>query len=377
MFKKMLLTLSALTLLMAGAANAGDANWTFYGVGHVSLNSLNNGTDSQLGLTSNTSRFGFKGTADVSTDLTAFWQFESFLDMMEDDYDGGVIGTRNTFVGFKHATAGKFMVGRHDTPFKALGRKVEMFPDQLGDFRALTMGWDNRIGEIAAWVSPDWDGFNVFAAYQFDQGNPGAEEKRTAMSASAAYATEQFMIGGAYEAASAGWNSPSEAGTYGDGPKSFRFVGKYIGSQFDLAAMYQTNTVQEENYVDGDYIWEDWKSSVMGLGATFKMNDKWNIKGQMTMANWNTDATDNSATTDVDESDTVVSVITLGVERVFTQNVLAYAQFSMMNSGEYGDDVFELGGGQSGFGNGTWGTYDSNDEWQDPSGISVGTVVTW
>jgi predicted porin len=375
LFKKMLLTLSALTLLMAGAANAGDANWTFYGVGHVSLNSLNNGNDSQLGLTSNTSRFGFKGTADVSTDLTAFWQFESFVDMMSDDYDGGTIGTRNTFVGFKHATAGKFMVGRHDTPFKALGRKVEMFPDQMGDFRAMTMGWDNRLGEIAAWVSPDWDGFNVFAAYQFDQGDPGDEEKMTAMSASAAYATEQFMIGGAYEGASAGWNSPAPGGTYGDGPKSFRLVGKYMGSQFDVAALYQTNTVQDWDYnTEDDVIWVDEKSSVMGVGASFKMNDKWNLKGQMTIANWNTDAVDDTETTDIDESDTKSTLMTFGIERVFTQNVLAYAQFSMMSDGD--NSSFDIGGGQSGFGDSVGGTWDG-DTWQDPSGISVGTVVTW
>ena len=377
MFKKMLLTLSALTLLMAGAAYAGDANWTFYGVGHVSINSLNDGTDSQLGVTSNTSRFGFKGTADVTTDLTAFWQFESEVDMTSHDYDGGTIGTRNTYVGFKHATAGKFMVGRHDTPFKALGRKAETFPDQLGDFRALTMGTDLRLGEIAAWISPDWDGFSVFAAYQFDQGDFGDTEKLTAMSASAAYTTEQFMIGGAYEALSKGYAyaSDGETDVWGNGPNRFRFVGKYTGTQVDLAAMYQMNTDQ---YYDFDTsVWTDHKSSVMNVGATFKMNDKWNLKGQATMANYDTDATDDAATTTVDESDTKCTVMTFGVERVFTQNVLAYAQFSTMSSGDYADDEFMLGGGQSGFGGGTWGTYDNADKWQDPSGISVGAVVNW
>ena len=189
MFKKLLLTLSVLTLVLAGAAFAGDANWTFYGVAHASLNSLNDGTDSQLGLTSNTSRFGFRGTAPMNDDFTAFWQFETLLDQVGNTgSDGTSIGTRNTFVGMKHATAGKILFGRHDTPFKVLGRKVEMFPDQLGDFRDMTDYWDERGTELAAWMSPEWDGFSIFAAYQFDQVNGLAEDKasweaRTAMSA--------------------------------------------------------------------------------------------------------------------------------------------------------------------------------------------------
>jgi predicted porin len=94
LFKKMLLTLSVLTLLTAGAAFAGDANWNFYGVAHASLNSLSNGEDSQLGLTSNTSRFGFKGTTPMNEDFTAFWQFESLLDIEGNDGNGTEIGTR-------------------------------------------------------------------------------------------------------------------------------------------------------------------------------------------------------------------------------------------------------------------------------------------
>lgn len=367
MFKKMLLTLSALTLLVAGAANAGDANWTFYGVGHVSINSLNNGNDSQLGVTSNTSRFGFKGTSEINADLTAFWQFESKLDMVQDGATTE-IGDRNTFVGFKHATAGKFLIGRHDTPFKALGRKVEVFPDQMGDFRAMTMGWDNRIGELVAWVSPDWDGFSLFAAYQFDQNYAGADESATAISASAAYATEQFMIGAAYEALSKGWLYETDAT---DAPNAMRFVAKYMGEQFDVSGLYQTTSNWDPS---DEWFAQDWKTSTMGLGATFKMNEKWNLKGQMVIANWNTDAEDDAETTDVDESDTKSNFMTFGVERVFTQNVLAYAQFSMMNDGDY--SAFDIGGGQSGFGNSVGGSWDG-DTWQNPSGISLGTVVTW
>ncbi len=383
MFKKLLITLSV--LLMAGAAFAGDADWSFYGVAHASLNMLNNGNDSQLGLSSNTSRFGFKGTAPMNEEFTAFWQFESLLDVAGNG-DGTVIGTRNTFVGMKHETAGKLVFGRHDTPFKTLGRKVEVFPDQIGDFRATTMGWDNRLGEIIAYVSPDWDGFSIFAAYQFDQGDimdkaDDNYEALTAMSAMAAYQTEQFMIGAAYEAASSGYGDTDEDGNYSDGPKAFRLAAKYFGEKFDIGAMYQSATNQ---YYDGTGFADDTYTD-MGVGACFKVSPKWNVKGQYYMANIWTDAEDDAETTDIDEGDWKAGQLTFGVERVFTENVLCYLQYSMISNGEgnvdgsdfYDDYTLHVGGGQSGFGDSTSGSYDNSGKWQDPSGFSVGTVITW
>jgi hypothetical protein len=54
----------------------------------------------------------------------------------------------------------------------------------------------------------------------------------------------------------------------------------------------------------------------------------------------------------------------------------------MVGNGEnYFDDGdgagYALGGGQSGFGKATYGTFDTNGELQDPSGFSIGTVITW
>lgn len=375
MFKKLLLTLSALTLLAAGTAFAGDTEWTFYGVGHASLNSLSNGEDSQLGLTSNTSRFGFKGMTPMNEDFTAFWQFETLLDVIGNDSNGTEIGTRNTFVGMKHATAGKIVFGRHDTPFKTLGRKVELFHDQLGDHRAMTDGWDNRLTELVAYVSPDWDGFSIFAAYQFDQVDiydvsKADWEAETAMSAMAAYSTEQFMLGAGYEAASSGYG-PQIGDEYGDGPKAIRFAGKYMAEQFDLVGLFQSATYQ---YVmAGDF--EDWKTQTMGFGAAFKPNQKWAVKGQMFMFNTYTDAEDDEDTDDVDESDATATMLAFGVDRIFTPNVTCYAQFVTMSNGDMTNVA--LGGSQSGFGKEVFGMYDTNGEIQNPSGISVGTVITW
>ncbi len=380
MFKKMLFTLSVLTLLMAGAANAGDTDWNFYGVGHVSLNLLNNGNDGQLGITSNTSRFGFKGSTPMNEDFTAFWQFESLVDFAGNRASTS-IGERNTFVGMKHATAGKFVFGRHDTPFKTLGRKVEMFPERLGDFRSMTLGWDDRLSELAAWVSPDWDGFSVFAAYMFDQGDiddmsDEEYEAMTAMSAMASYTTEQFMIGAAFEKHSTGF-ADYAGGEYADAPSAFRVAAKYMGEQFEVGGLFQS-AKSPEWFVNEDDEFEqyDWASTVMGVGAKFMVNPQWNIKGAMFMTNLDTDAEDLDAAPDFDESDTSVTMLAFGVERVFTENAMIYLQYGSISSGDvYGLD---LAGSQAGFGTGgVSGSYDDGGEWQDPMGFSVGTVLNW
>lgn len=395
MFKKLLLTLSALTLLMAGAAFAGDTNWNFYGVGHVSLNMLNNGNDSQLGVTSNTSRFGFKGSTPMNEDFTAFWQFESLVDFAGNRASTS-IGERNTFVGMKHATAGKFVFGRHDTPLKALGRKVEFFPERLGDFRSMTLGWDDRLSEFVAWVSPDWDGFSIFAAYMFDQGDiadmsDDDYEAKTAMSAMASYTAEQFMFGAAYEAHSSGFGDDDYftgefdddgnpefelADSFADAPSALRFVAKYMGENLDIGGMFQS--AKDPKWVlneDDDVVQYDWASTVMGVGACFKVNPQWNVKGAMYMTNVDTDAEDVDGT-DVDESDTSVTMLSFGVERVFTENALIYLQYGSISSG----DVYaiDLAGSQAGFGTGgVEGSVDDSGEWQDPMGFSVGAVLNW
>jgi hypothetical protein len=100
----------------------------------------------------------------------------------------------------------------------------------------------------------------------------------------------------------------------------------------------------------------------------------------MYMVNHWTDAEDDEATADVDEGDWNATQLTLGVERVFTENVMCYLQWSSMSNGEGlidADAQFALAGGQSGFGRATNGSYDEGGEWQDPSGFSIGTVISW
>jgi hypothetical protein len=61
--KKTLTTLMVLALaLVATSAMAGDGAWSFYGKLHTSINMIDDSANSQLGLSSNTSRIGSRGT---------------------------------------------------------------------------------------------------------------------------------------------------------------------------------------------------------------------------------------------------------------------------------------------------------------------------
>jgi len=204
------------------------------------------------------------------------------------------------------------------------------------------------------------------------------------MSAMAAYSTEQFLIGAAYEGKSSGYGDwyedEDDNMVYSDGPSAYRLVAKYMAPKFEVGGLYQGATLQMEDDLGTGF--DDINSTVMGLGVLFKANEKWNIKGAMYATNLYTDAEDDSDTADVDESDTTATQLAFGVDRIFTENVMVYFQYVMVGNGEnyYADEDgagIALGGGQSGFGRKTYGTIDSNDELQDPSGFSVGTVITW
>jgi hypothetical protein len=72
-------------------------------------------------------------------------------------------------------------------------------------------------------------------------------------------------------------------------------------------------------------------------------------------------------------------MIALGVERVLSDNVLVYIQIASMDNGDIlplTGDAVSLAGNDSGFGQEVAGTFDGG-QWQDPSGLSIGTVINW
>ena len=390
---KVITTLMVLLIVLsAGVASAGEMDWSFYGKFHSSVNMLSNGENSQLGLSSNTSRYGFKGGKVLNDDVTFVWQVEQAVNIAQGSFSTTL---RNTYVGFKNADMGEVRMGRHDTPHKTLGRKTTFFFDTVGDNRQMTFGTDSRLSDILAWVSPDWSGFALFLAYQFDQDGDKldgtqlpADNKfyaETLFSGMATYAKDEFFFGASMIMFGEGYNADGVTNTAGDPVRGdsatvMRFAGKYNAEKFGLAASYLSISGQGANTAGDAYV--DMTASTIGFEGLFKASEKYNIKAGYYMSDPNTDVDDND-----------IGMITFGVDRNFGKSTQLYVQYAMMS---YGDAVADptdedawagrMGDNGSGFATGTsWGGYDSTDytattvvpSYESPYGFSVGVAHKW
>ena len=138
----------AIASAISAPAFADNANFTFYGTADVSYDMVNtgNGTTTANGATavngvskrvvsSNVSKFGFKGAEDLGDGLAAVWQIESLIVL--DGSATSTFATRNSFAGLKSETFGTVLMGKHDTPYKIATRKLDVFGDNIADNRAL------------------------------------------------------------------------------------------------------------------------------------------------------------------------------------------------------------------------------------------------
>lgn len=169
--------------------------YTVYGRAHVSVEHLNNGTDSSEYLSSNSSRIGFKGNAEVTEVLQLIWQIEATVNL---DESGGQFATRNSFAGLKGAY-GTILAGRHDSPFKQLGRTADLFGDRIGDSRNIiglnTCGCDLRLDNVIIYTSPNLKGLTLQAARTTRDGADDTD----VTGASAVYRNGNLLVGAAYE----------------------------------------------------------------------------------------------------------------------------------------------------------------------------------
>jgi predicted porin len=131
------------TLLTPALAMAADVK--IYGRAHVSLDYLDDGADyNEVGLSSNSSRLGFKAEQELENGMTVFGQIEQEINFASGSANDEVeFATRDTFVGLK-GDFGQARIGRFDSPFKAARGPVNFFGDMVGDVRNVT-----RVGNLS------------------------------------------------------------------------------------------------------------------------------------------------------------------------------------------------------------------------------------
>ena len=138
-FKKVAFCVALCTTVFPFQANAIEVvgkKLEIYGKIHMSVDVSDEdgaSNDDGLSVSSNSSRLGFKGEIPAG-DVSFVYQMEQEVRL--DDTSGGTFATRNTYAGIK-GSAGKLILGHHDTPFKTIGSKWGIFGDSVGERRAI------------------------------------------------------------------------------------------------------------------------------------------------------------------------------------------------------------------------------------------------
>ncbi|MDD5058802.1 MAG: porin [Sideroxydans sp.] len=172
MFKTRFNYFIAASFFAAAPALADTANVSIYGVADVSYDSFKTG-NSTAGIqgttinkvSSNASRIGFKGAEEMGAGFTANWQIESLVAL---DNAGGTFATRNSFAAVTNKSYGTLLLGRYDTPFKIITRKLDNFADSIADNRSLfgtvsgvsaSKSFVTKQPDVLSYTSPNFDGF--------------------------------------------------------------------------------------------------------------------------------------------------------------------------------------------------------------------------
>jgi predicted porin len=367
---KKLLTVAITAALVAPTAVLADV--TVYGKLHMSMDYSDSNTDlapgaverkANLGISSNSSRIGFKGDEDLGGGLKAVWQVESTVNTEEGqgsspnlsamNTKSGGIATRNTFLGLA-GDFGTVLVGKHDTPFKMFGRSLDQFGDTIADSRQLFgdgSGWDLRAPNVLAYITPSFSGFSAVAAYVtgLNESSAGPDNnKLTAFSMNGTYKNGPIYAGLAYEV-----HNVKNTVAVGDrkNPSALRIGGSYALGAAKIGAMYE---VLNDTAIVGEVDRSGWT-----LFGTYAFGLE-TVKLAYTYAGeWDTQATGTMNNTDA-------SLLAIGLDHKFSKRTTGYVQYTALTNEDSADYV--LGGG------GGYGDPVAPGLGKDPSAFSVGLI---
>ncbi len=290
------------------------ADTTLYGQLHASYDILDAdgpGVQSKNTVSTNTSRLGVKGSADLNGGLKAIYQAEWGLDTGGSDgvpvKGGGSITKRNQVVGLAGGF-GALLLGRHDTPMKIVGRKADLFwSTQLGQNRSILNSkvWDQRANNVIAYQTPKFGGFQSLAAYVTDiAGN----DNNTAFSINGFYNAGPMMLGAGYET--------HDVDGAGD-EDSYRLMGSYKIGPAKIVGYYQNET--NDPTVAGLLGGDGRDAEVFGIGAAYKLGAG-TIKGQYYAR-------------DIDGTSNDPDLIAIGYDHKLGAKTEVYAQYATISEG--------------------------------------------
>lgn len=279
---------------VASAVQVVGEDLEVYVKAHVSLDFTDPDTatgDSQTGISSNSSRIGFKGKHPLENGMTAFYQIESKVSF---DGGGGAVAGRNTWVGLQDGF-GSVLVGYSDTPFKDLGGKFTVFGDTVADRRAIlgssaiqstSHAMDQRAKNMIMYKNK-FGPTEVKIMYSTDlKGNSTPEgqdkNKNDAISGSVVYSDGPLAVGAAFESESNVTNSDPEQKVDGA-----RLGAMYDFGGFGLGAIFES--LSSDDIPDLD-------RNAYGINGTVKISSATKLQAQILVADDYKDVSSSGAT---------------------------------------------------------------------------------
>ncbi len=369
--KKNLIALAVAGAVAAPLAAQADA--TIYGVMDVEVASFSNVADvpppsvdtsnSALAVMGRNNRIGFKGVEDLGNGMKAIWQVETDLDNKTNKIgSNNGWATRNTFVGLA-GNFGAVILGKHDTPYKIIGRKVDLFGHHLGDSRGIIdIGNDARVDNVIAYKTPNMAGFGILAAYvtsdSAQKDNPATpnlgEDKGSAYSINATYNKGPLFVGAAIQHLDENYSvlqtKIGGPGVANGGADAWRIAASYKFAAFKVTGMYSDEKVKQLAAPN------DLKFKSYGIGGS------WTSGAHTVKAQWYTNETDTGATTKPK-----ADMIAVGYDYGLSKKTTLYAEYVSINNKD-GATATHYG---ATFQAGT----DSAGNVKDPSALGVGLRV--
>lgn len=329
------------------------ADTVLYGKLHNSIDMTDSGGDNsgtQTTVSSNSSRIGVKGVEKINDDLSAVYKVEWGLNSAE---NGNGLSDRNRYVGFT-GDWGTVVTGRVDTPNKAVGRKAELFGDELGDARTLTAKFDGsttsdrRADNVVAYMSPKMSGASVAVAAVLEDGQKdplGNEKTVQGYSANAIYETGGLLVGVGH--------TTLDSGEVATDRKTASSQTTRVSAAYDTGNIKVTGMYQKDGDIAGQ---SGIDRNVYGVGGAVKMGAG-KVKAQYYVAD---DASDHA--------DTGASLFAVGYDHNLSKRTKVYAQYVQLDNDK--NATYSIGGGH-----GDKVEVDlTGTESSDPSGVSVGVI---
>lgn len=321
-----------------------------YGVGHLSADSVDDGTDSGTYVASNSSRLGFRGNHDLGNGMKAVFQLESGVDLTgQGGNDGnGPTVTDNSSVftaardsyagisgGFGMVIAGK-LGGLNQWLYD-----YNLFGDQVGDLGNVwgASGLPGRVTDAVHYRTANLGGFSLGLSYVPDEDTAVTKD---AMIAKADFSTGGLKVGGAY----AKIGQDLAAGDTGDNDWTVTAV----TASYDFGQFTVGGGLQNETDIGGA---SGADRSSITLGASMKIGGNGTLKAQYAKADPEGAANDSTQ-------------LAIGYDHALNPGTTVYVAYAKVDN----DDGASITANNWGHGDAV-----TPAAGKDPSALSVGLVI--